>query len=99
MGKGLDLNGRVLADVADLIPAQFPGEDRPGKAQLGALLHAVQTVYGHLSGGVQGELRRPLVEHPGHAQVLDDDGVHPHLVDLPGHLGGGGQFPVGEQGV
>ena len=99
VGKGLDLNGRVLADVADLIPAQFPGEDRPGKAQFGALLHAVQAVHGHLSGGVQGELRSHLVEHPGHAQILDNDGVHPHLVDLPGHLGGGGQLPVGEQGV
>ena len=48
---------------------------------------------------MQGELRSHLVEHPGHAQILDDDGVHPHVANLPGHLGGGGQFPVGEQGV
>ena len=40
-----------------------------------------------------------LAEHPQDAQVLDEDGVHPDPGGVGGHLGGGGELPVGNQGI
>ena len=99
VAEHLDLNGGILADVRDLVPAQLPGQDRPGHPQVGALLHPVQGVDGHLGGGVEVDVRGHLPQHPGHPQILDDDRVHPHLTDLSGHLCRLGELPVGEQGV
>ena len=97
--KGLDLNGGVGADIFDLVPAQLPGQHRPGHAQVGALLHPVQGVNGHLGGAVEMQVGGHLAQHPGHAQILNDDRVHPHLVDFLRHPGCPGQLPVGEQGI
>ena len=54
--KGLDLNGGVGADIFDLVPAQLPGQHRPGHAQVGAGPDPVQAVDGHLGGGVEGQV-------------------------------------------
>ena len=97
--EGLDLDGRVETDVLDGVPGKLPGEDHPGHAQLGAAAHAVQGVDGELGGAVDGQAGGGLPEHPQNAQVLDEDGVHAHLGGLGGHLGGGGELPVSDQGV
>ena len=99
MAENFDLNGGVLTDVGDLVPAQLPGQHHPGHPQVGALLDPVQGVDGHLGGAVDGQVGRRLPQHPYHAQVLDDDGVHTDVAGVGGHLGGAGQLPVGEQGV
>ena len=59
----------------------------PGAAQVGALLHPVQGVNGHLGGAVEMQVGGHLAQHPGHAQILNDDRVHPHLVDFLRHPG------------
>ena len=99
VAEHLDLHRGVLADVGDLVPAQLPAQHHPGEAQVGAGLHPVQGVDGHLGGGVEGQVGGDLPEHPGHPQVLDDDGVHPDPAGVGGLFGGPGQLPVGEQGV
>ena len=97
--KGLDLNGGVGADVLDGVPAQLPGEHHPLHAQIGAAQHPVQGVDGELGGAVDRQVGGHLAEHPQDAQVLDEDGVHPDPGGVGGHLGGGGELPVGNQGV
>ena len=99
MAEDLDLNGGMLADVGDLVPAQLPAQHHPGHPQVGAQLHPVQGVDGHLGGAVDGQVGHRLAEHPGHPQVLDDHPVDSDVAGVGGHLGGGGQLPVGEQGV
>ena len=54
---------------------------------------------GELGGAVDGQTGSGLPEHPQDAQVLDEDGVHPDLGGLGGRPGGGGELPVGDQGV
>ena len=85
--------------MADGLPGELPGEDHPGHAQLGAAAHPVQGVDGELGGAVDGQTGSGLPEHPQDAQVLDEDGVHPNLGGLGGRPGGGGELPVGDQGV
>ena len=99
MGEDLNLNGGIGADVGDLVPGQLPGEDHAGHALVRAELHAVQVVDAHLGGGVDRHIRGHLAEHPEHPQVLDQHGVHPEAAALLGHLGRGGELPVGEQGI
>ena len=99
MNKCLDLNGCVGADVFDLVPAQFPGQHRPGHTQVGTLFHSVQGVDSHLGGAMKMQVRGHLTQHPGHAQILDDDRIHPHFVDLLCHPGCTGQLPIGQQGI
>ena len=99
VGEHLDLDGGVLADVFDLIPAQLPGEDRPGHAQVGHHLHTVQIVDGHLGGGVDGQVGGYLPHHPQHPHVLHQHRVGPQGGGLGGKLRRLGQLPVGEQGI
>ena len=54
--EGLNLNGRVETNVLNGVPAELPGEDYPGHAQLRAAADAVQAVDGHLGGGVEGQV-------------------------------------------
>ena len=99
MGEDLDFDGGALADGFNLIPAQLPGEHRPGEAQIGGHLHPVQVVEGHLGGGVDGQIGDDLAEHPQHAQILNEHRVGADGAGLGGHLRRLRQLPVGEQGV
>ena len=40
-----------------------------------------------------------LPQHTQHTQILHQHGIHTHVAGLCRHLGGAGQFPVGQQGV
>ena len=99
VGEGLNLNGRVETNVLNGVPAEFPGEDHPGHAQLRAAADAVQAVDGQLCGPVDGKAGSHLAEHPQDPQVLDEHRVHPRLGGLGGRPGCGGELPVGNQGV
>ena len=95
----LDLHRAALADELDLPEGQLPGQHHPGEAQLFTGQNAGQVVDGHLGGGMDGQLGGQGADHPGHAQVLDDEGVGPQLVELEDELLCPHQFPVGDQGV
>ena len=95
----LDLDGGVLADVGDVRPGQLPGQHRPGDAQIRGLLHPVQTVEGHLGGGVEGQVGGGLPQGAHQPQVLDQGGVHAQLGRLDGAVHRVPHLPVGAQGV
>ena len=85
--------------MLDLCQGQLSGEHHPGKAQVGRLFDPLQVMDGHLGGGVDGEIGGRGPDHPGHPQVLDDEGVGPQLAEAEHRLPGPGQLPVGEEGV
>ena len=99
MAEDLDLDGRAVTDVFDLTGGQFPGEDGPFEAQVGAGFYPVERVDGHLGGGVEGQVGGGLPHRPEDPRVLDENGVSPQFAGPAGQLGSGGQFPVGEEGV
>ena len=74
--EDLDLNGRMLADIANLLPAQFPAEHHPAQTPGRAQQHAGQGVNGHLGGAVQRNGRGDPAAKLHHAQILDDKGIH-----------------------
>ena len=99
VAEHFDFNGGVEADVLDGIPGQFPGEYHTAHAQIGTAFYAVQVVDGELGGAVDGNVGDHFTQHAQHTEILHQNGVHTHPGSVGGHLGGGGQFPVGEQGV
>ena len=99
MAEDLNLYGGILADVADLLPAQLPAEHHPLHAHGGAQLHAGQGVDGHLRGAVHRHLRRDLAAQLRHPQILHDIGIHSRFGGFADQLGHGFELPVGDQGV
>ena len=95
----LDFNGRIGADIANLVPVQLPAQNHPLHAQGGTQLHAGQGMDSHLSGAVDGNLRGNLAAELGHAQILDDVGVDAGLGGFADQIGNRLEFPVGDQGV
>ena len=85
--------------MGDVRPGQLPGQHRPGEAQVRRLLHAVQTVQGHLGGGVEGQVGGGLPQGAYQPHVLDQHRVRPQAGCLNGAVHRGGQFPVAAQGV
>ena len=83
-------------DGRDLGQAQLPGQDGPAEPAAGQEGHLGRAVAGGLGAGVQGQGRQVQFQ-VGH--VLDDQGVHPGRVQLPGHAPGVLQLPVVQHGV
>ena len=83
--KDLGFDGTFLGDMADLLPAQLPGQDDPGKSHICQGQGPFQALDAHLGGTVKGQPRRNLPGQLGHAQILHDEGVRP----------GGGNGPDG----
>ena len=99
MGKYLNGNGGIGADVADLLPAQLPAQHYPLQTHGGAQLHPGKGVDGHLGGAVNLHLRRDLAAQLHHAQILHDKCVHACPGGEPDQLRKLGTFPVGYQRV
>ena len=99
MGKDLDGDGALLADGADILPAQLPGEDRTAQAQLRRRLHPRQGVDGHLGTAVEGQVRGSRPGQGRQPPVLDDDGVHAAPACKEELFPGGVHLPVRDQGV
>jgi len=94
--EGLQFDIGGLVDGLDVIEAQLPGEDGPAKARTGEEGHPLRAVAGRLGAGVQGQGRQVQLQ-VGH--VLDDEGVHSRLVQVPGLASGVFEFRIEEQGV
>ena len=99
MGKDLDLNGGVGADIADLFLAQFPAEDHPLETPGSQKLHTGQGVDGHLGGAVQGDMGGDLLAKLHHTQILDDEGIHTGQGSLADQFRSFPAFPVRHQSI
>ena len=99
MGKNLNFNGGVGADVADLLPAQFPAQHHPAHAPGGAEHHPGQGVDRHLGGAVEGHMGGDLTAQLHHAQILDDEGIHAAAGGVADGLTQLGDLLVGDQGI
>ena len=99
VGEHLDLDGGILADVGDLIPAQLPAQHHPAHAPSRAQQHAGQAVDGHLGGAVDGNVGCDLSAQLHHAQILHDESVHIALGRLTDQVDQGRGFLVGNQSI
>ena len=99
MDENFNFNGRVGADIADLLPAQLPAENNPLYAHGGAQQHAGQRMDGHLGTAVDGNAGGNLTAQLHHAQVLHDKGVNIILRGIANQLRRLGHLPVGDQGI
>ena len=99
VGKDLNLNGRVGADVLNLLPAQLPAEHHPLHAHGGAQLHPGQGVNGHLGGAVNGNVGGDLAAQLGNSQILDNESVHAAQSGVADHFRQVIHFPVGDQSI
>ena len=77
VAEDLDLDGRMGADIADLLPVQLPAQDHPLDAHGGAHLDTCQIVDRHLGGAVDRHMGGDLAAQLHHPPVLDDEGIHP----------------------
>ena len=94
-----NLNGGVGANIANLLPTQFPAQNHTGKAPGSAHAHTGKAVDGHLSRTMDRHRGRNLPAQPDNAQILHDKGIHTALggmADQRDHIIG---FLVGDQGV
>ena len=99
MPEDLDFDGTLPADGPELVLGQLPRQDGSGAAQPGGGPDPLEGVDAHLGAGVPLHLGRDRPAQPQRAQVLDDKGVGPAPGGLGDPRGGGGQLPVGKQGV
>ena len=99
VGKDLDLDGGIFADVADLLPAQLPAQHHTGASGGGAEQHTGQAVDGHLGGTVDGHPGGDLPAQLHHAQILDDEGIHTGGGRLADQVAAIIHLPVGNQGI
>ena len=86
MHEYLDFHIGGLAHRADLVQRQFARQDHAVEALLGQQVAAARRSDVHLGGGVQFQLRKVVARHFEHAQVLHDDTVRPHAVQVLQHL-------------
>ena len=99
MAENFNLNGRILANVADLFPVQFPTEHHPAQTPGSAQQHAGQRVDAHLGGAVDGHIRRHIFAQTDHAQILDDKSIYTTFRGMADQSGGFAGFLVRNQGV
>ena len=97
--KHLHLDGRVAADMGDLLARELAREDDALHPQRRAGEHPVQAVHRHLRGRVQRQPGRDGAHQFGHPEVLHQHGVHADPAGLSGVARGLRQLVVGEQGV
>ena len=76
VNKYLDLDGAHGADLGDLLPAQFPGQDHPADAHVRRLEDAGDGVDSHLRGSMDRHLACPGPAQSHQTEILDDEGVH-----------------------
>ena len=67
MTEDFDLNGGIGADIADLLPAQFPAQDNTGETPGSTQPHTGKGVNGHLGRTVNGHRRRDFTAQTDHA--------------------------------
>ena len=99
MGENFNFNGRIGADVADLVPAQLTAQDNAGHAPGGAELDAVQIVDGQLGGAVEGDMGCDFPALLNDAQILHDESIHTGGGGIADQFAQFAHFPVGDQGV
>ena len=99
MDKALGLDVAASGDPLDLAEAQLPGQDDPGKAQLGHFQRAFEGVDAHLGGGVAGQLGRDAAAELGRRHILADDRVGPAGRHRPHRRGKGFQLAGIDGGV
>ena len=99
MAENFNFNGRICADVADFLPVQLPAQHHPLHPQGSAQLHSSQGMDGHLGGAVDGDIGGNLAAQLRHAQILDNESIHPCLGGFSDQVGNSFEFPVSDQGV
>ena len=97
--EALGLDAAAGGDGFDLLQAELPRQDDPGKPQLGHLQRPLEGVDAHLGGGVPGQRRRDLPAELGRRHVLADDGVGAAGGHRPHRVGQGRQLAGIDGGV
>ena len=99
VGKYFNLNGRILADIADLFLIQFPAKHHPAHTPGCAQQHTGQGVHRHLGRSVQRHGRGNPPAQLNHAQILHDKCIHTGLSSSLDQLDAILGLPIGHQGV
>ena len=99
VGKHFDLNGRILADIGDLFPAQFPAQYHPGHAPGRAQPHTGQRMDGHLGRTVDRNTGGDPPAQFHNAQILDDEGIHATDCRVADQLAELNLLPVRDQSI
>ena len=95
----LNFHRAVPADSGNLLLGQLPGQDHPGNPQRRRLEHPIQTVNGHLGGGVNGDMGRNLAAQGQNPQILDNVCVHLGPGSGPNEFRRLRTLPVRNQGI
>ena len=95
----LQRDGALLFHGADVVEGQLPGQNSPLHALGGQQTGGVGVVDSHLGAGVDRQPRYCLAQGLQQADILHDDSVHAHAVELGGVVQESPQLPVAYQGV
>ena len=99
MDEHLQRDGALLFHSADVVEGQLPGQDGPLHTLGGQQAGGVGIVDRHLGAGVDRQARHRLAQGLQQADILHDDRVHAHAVELGGIVQESSQLPVAHQGV
>ena len=80
--EDLELAGGAALDLADLVEAEFAGEDNPGNTGPAHGVCGAGARDVHLGRGMDAELREIGTGHVEYAEILDDESVRPHAVQI-----------------
>ena len=81
MHERLDLDGRMGADMADLLERELAREHDAREAELRERPHALEAADRHLRARVEGQVGHRLMGDTRDAEVLHEHGVGPCLVE------------------
>ena len=99
MDEHLQRDGALPFHGADVVEGQLPGQNSPLHALGGQQAGGVGVVDSHLGAGVDRQTGDSLAQGLQQADILHDDSVHAHAVELGRVVQESPQLPVAYQGV
>ena len=99
MAKGFDFKIRAFFDAANFVGRNFSAHHHAAEAHFLQIAGAFKVHDAHLGRGVKFEIRQVFVDELSKADVLHDEGVHAHFVEIRRVIQCPFAFFVGKQNV